>query len=1342
MRNFKLVAASPNPTLTPNPTTLTGFTYVVGSTTSASKNFALTGSNLTAGSAIVVTAPADYEVSTDNSTFGNTATLANTAGGTLASTTIYVRLKLGLAVGNYNGQTITISGGGTATAATVTVSGTVTAAPALIVAPGSLNEFTTPQGTASAAQTYTLTGTDLTSGVTVTAPSGYEVAQSATSTTTPGSFTGSLTVSQTNAATGRTLYVRLAAATAAGTYGTSAAPLTVSNAASGAVTQNVAVYGTVAQPTPAITATPSSLTGFGTQAGTPSAEQTYSLTPTALSAPVTVTAPAGYEVSLTSGTGFASSVQAPATGATTIYVRLTGATTGSFAGNITNVSGSVSQNVAVNGLVSLPPTAGQVLISQVYGGGGNSQAPYNADFIELHNTTSSDLVVGGYSVQYASASGSSWVSLTIPANTTIAAGGYYLIRASNTGSNGASLPTPDLTTNFSMSSTAAKIALVGNATPLNGSCPSANVLDLVGYGAAATCAEGQPTSDLSNTTAALRQNSGCLDTQDNSTDFSVTAPAPRNSASPANICTPQPEINLAQAGTNLPVGSTLAFGSTAQATTVSLTVDIQNKGNAVLNLTGTPVVSITGTHAADFTVTQPSASTVAANGSVSVTVSFTPSGGGTRTATLTIASNDLDENPYQLTLTGTVPTAYTWNGTGSSWDAAASWTPSRTTPTAQDVLVIDGSTATITTDFASGQSIAQLLIRNNANVTLTNTGARTLTISNGNTTGADLVVEAGSALTVTSPNSTGLTLQLGSGATGAIGGSVILENGAHRVLGSGVGSLQFVSGSSFLQTATFSGNAFGATSTYAGTVIFRSGSRLEQAGGLQPFGTSAPSSVISLEAGSTYVYSNPAASNNVPPLAGRTFGHLEFNVGSGVTTTSGANSSLIILGNLTVTSGTVGLNLDADITIGGNITVESGATVTFIPEEGGIETVTLNGTAQQTISGSGTLTFGPTSTLRVNNAAGIALARPLAVQRLQLSNGLVTTSSAAGLTLLSGATLTGGSSSSYIRGPLVRQIGTVTTATSFLFPIGKDGKYRPSTLTITTQTGTTSYTAELLNQSARTSALMAPLTRVSAFRYTTITPDAQPAGFSGTVTLSFETDDQVTDPAAATFVVAKRSSGSGPWESIGRTASSGSPTAGTLTSDVFTTFSDFALASTAAEYAVNPLPVTLVSFEAVAAYPAVRLAWATASEQNNLGFEVQRSSNGIDFQTIGRVQGHGTTSQGRQYTFLDTSVPGGTLYYRLRQLDSNGKYSYSSVRVLSQQQVVSLFPNPARTTVTLQLPLAQQASYQILNGLGSVVLQGVTHGTTQLPVAALPAGVYQVHVITAAGRSVQKFVKE
>ncbi|MEJ1961516.1 MAG: lamin tail domain-containing protein [Gammaproteobacteria bacterium] len=190
--------------------------------------------------------------------------------------------------------------------------------------------------------------------------------------------------------------------------------------------------------------------------------------------------------------------------------------------------------------------AGNVVISQVYGGGGNSNAPYQNDFVELFNRSAGTVSLAGWSVQYASATGTGNFSGNgvIALSGSLAPGQRYLVKLASNGAVGALLPTADATlAGLNISGASGKVVLANTATGLacnGGSSPCsapqlAQIVDLVGYGGA-NFFENAPTALLTNTTAALRLNGGCTDTDINSADFSTGAPNPRNSSAALSPC--------------------------------------------------------------------------------------------------------------------------------------------------------------------------------------------------------------------------------------------------------------------------------------------------------------------------------------------------------------------------------------------------------------------------------------------------------------------------------------------------------------------------------------------------------------------------------------------------------------------------------------------------------------------------------------------------------------------------------------------------------------------------------------------------------------------------------------
>ncbi len=208
------------------------------------------------------------------------------------------------------------------------------------------------------------------------------------------------------------------------------------------------------------------------------------------------------------------------------------------------------QIAGVTGAMDVTPGA-KVVISQVYGAGGNSGASYNADFVELFNAGTAPQSLAGWSIQYASATGTgafgSSASQLVALSGSIGAGQYYLVSMSP-GATGAPLPASQASGTIAMAAGAGKVALADQATSLG--CNTAatcsgvlsHIIDLVGYGTGSSGAnyfEGAgPTPTLNASTAALRKDFGCTDSNNNAADFvAVTPPTPRNSSSPLHPCT-------------------------------------------------------------------------------------------------------------------------------------------------------------------------------------------------------------------------------------------------------------------------------------------------------------------------------------------------------------------------------------------------------------------------------------------------------------------------------------------------------------------------------------------------------------------------------------------------------------------------------------------------------------------------------------------------------------------------------------------------------------------------------------------------------------------------------------
>jgi hypothetical protein len=185
-----------------------------------------------------------------------------------------------------------------------------------------------------------------------------------------------------------------------------------------------------------------------------------------------------------------------------------------------------------------------VVVSQVYAGGGNAGASFTHDFVELFNRGTTAVDLTGFTVQYASATGTSWQAT--PLTGTIQPGRYYLVQLASAAAVGSPLPAPDATGTTSLANAGGKVAVVRSASELTcgataGSCSgSTQVADLAAWGSATDYEGSAPAAAIGNTTAIARAGAGCTDTDGNAADFASVTPSPRSSATAAATCSSGP----------------------------------------------------------------------------------------------------------------------------------------------------------------------------------------------------------------------------------------------------------------------------------------------------------------------------------------------------------------------------------------------------------------------------------------------------------------------------------------------------------------------------------------------------------------------------------------------------------------------------------------------------------------------------------------------------------------------------------------------------------------------------------------------------------------------------------
>ncbi len=480
-----------------------------------------------------------------------------------------------------------------------------------------------------------------------------------------------------------------------------------------------------------------------------------------------------------------------------------------------------------------------------------------------------------------------------------------------------------------------------------------------------------------------------------------------------------------------------------------------------------------------------------------------------------------------------------------------------------------------------------------------------------------------------------ITINLLTGATGSIGGNMAFSSTASTAHK----ILAADAGALvFNSGATFTAGAFFSSNAFGTTnlnsVVFENGSTYIAQAGSNPFGASQPNSVVVFQTGSLF----KVISNSTPSFSGRTYA--DFEVDAPTFTLTPTGSAAVSMDNLTVTNGTLNFNVTATPghSIKGNITVAPGAVLNFSPGSAG--TVNLNGNTVQSINNAGTLTFGSNSTIEANNAAGITLGSDVTFNNFSLTNGLITTG--ANILTVNG-TLFGGSSTAYVDGSLARVFGV---AASKDFPIGKGGNYRPLNLNYTALDAPSTVTAEQ-TESALTGSLP-PGTILFTDRFWTVTQTGATV-FAYNITL----DGSGFTPGA-TPVILKNDAGT-----VTSHTSSGTPPA--YTASGLTSFSDFALGNIAAAPLITSAPTSLSGFTYIqGAGPSAEQTFTVSGSDLTNDIVITASAN----YEISTTTGAGYTSP---ITLIPAagSVSSTTIYVRLKAGLTAGIYNTEVINITS-----------------------------------------------------------------------------
>jgi len=718
--------------------------------------------------------------------------------------------------------------------------------------------------------------------------------------------------------------------------------------------------------------------------------------------------------------------------------------------------------------------------------------------------------------------------------------------------------------------------------------------------------------------------------------------------------------------------------------------DIFN-GDLTLTNTGSSFVAL-----ADNTAGNMFNGNIIVNSTAGVGVVFGNGPGSTMSSTLangktiTVGGTGFSAGKLQLkafTQSGGTAQSLTFTGTGSLQLGPSSAFNGAVTFVAPQIL-LHGCTYSSTASFTKNGATDNLGTGGN-----TFSGATILANSSGNyfATGYNNPDIFNAVLTITNTGSG--FIALADNAVGTMFNQNIIVNSTNAT---GAAGVTFGNGPGTAVTATLATGktiSVGGTGFTAGRLLLR---RFTQSGATAQSFTLTGTSIAYLGPYSTFngsvnfvspqVYLNGCTYNGLATISknGVTANNCDGgNIFNSTTSLTNSSTAIWLLANITsdtffgpitfsnTSSGTLQPAFNGTNAFHDNVTVSSSSVITF---GSGTGVVQFAGNTNQTITSASSIPVIQRLTMSKTSATNtVTLNTPVDIGVTStLTNGLISTTSTNYLNFVAGSSYTGGSSSSYINGP-VRKTGN----TAFTFPTGNSSIYR--TIAIAAPgSSTDAFTAQYFKAGQSyggVSTYDPSFATLSGCEYWIL--DRTTGTSNVNVTLSWNTSDctgaYITNPA--TLRVARWNNSS--WVSHGNGGTTGTASTGTITtSAAVTSFSPFTLASISLS---NPLPVELISFTGrVTDKETVELLWATASELNSDYFDIERSKDGLSFLPIGKVKAAGTSHDVLNYVFEDSLPSAGRSYYRLKQVDFDGQTSYSDVAKVDivNQQGMKVYPNP------------------------------------------------------------------
>ncbi len=442
--------------------------------------------------------------------------------------------------------------------------------------------------------------------------------------------------------------------------------------------------------------------------------------------------------------------------------------------------------------------------------------------------------------------------------------------------------------------------------------------------------------------------------------------------------------------------------------------------------------------------------------------------------------------------------------------------------------------------------------------------------------------------------------------------------------------------------------------------------------------------------------------------------------------------------DLTITNGTINGN-SRTLQVAGNFTNSANGTFTA-----NSSTVVFNGAASQTFTNAAATAacqfFNFTANQTVTST--ILLTNDLTVTgTLNLTSGRLNRTGAAGFRYVNVTNNVAGSITNYNANSYIATIPFTTdrlilkrainnlAGLTYNFPVGDATNFQNIRMEVTTALGATLTNIESFFTSTNASGTVSEgLCQYQACTggYWTLNPNMPAAGTARYNIELFPVGFACPSALCTNTRTIAKGTFPSTWGFAGSTYTSGNKRS------TFSSFTDFVPMG-----GFIILPVSLLKFDAKALGNVADLRWTTSTELNNKEFEVQRTLDGINFVTLGTVNGGGTKNTLTEYSFIDTKPNRGVNYYRLRQIDFDGKYAYSKIQAVKfdgdKFGTLAIYPNPVNDNLlTIEMPFDknERVLVTITDMLGKVLYEKVIfyNGTSHIITSNFAAGVYAISV--------------